>query len=338
MGITAESGPLIGYGLTQTSSGQVTEYNEERGPSLFDLGGGMLDPRYQFNYKPGAAVGSRLYGIFDNYAYVDYVPATINSCSIFGASAMPAAGTPIVLTPSTALGTFQTTLQPPEGGPAVSVIAIDSTAQFLSFGTGNAGSTMMGSTSGTVCLWNPAAGTGRVITITSNSSVDTGSYVIAGRDMYGFKMTETQLIADGSTALGANKFTMTGRKAFKYVSGVTASSSSTLTSTTVSVGFGDTYGLPLYTAYTGLGTFIQIVNTASAQTAVSSGPITLGTTVTANVQVSSGIDVRGTYASTTASNGTIRLQIAQNITPKMISGITPTDASAMFGLTQFSSV
>ena len=323
MGVTANSGPMVSYGITQGSTGAVGEYNSERGPSLYDLGHGTLDPRYYFNYKPGSPVGTKLYGFFGQRAEIDFVPITAQT-SAFGISSniTPVAGTPITLQAgASAVGAIGTTIIAPESGNAVSVIAIDSTAQYLSFGS-----------DGTVAVWNPAAGTGRTIQITMSSTTpDVGSVTVAGRDIYGIKMTET--IDFTSTSVSSYG----GQKAFKYVTGVTPSSSCTISSTGWGIGFTDTFGLPLLCKYTGVDLSIHITNTASAVVPNSSGPVTLGTTA-ASALISSGIDVRGTYASTTASNATVRLQIVQNITAAMVNSVTASDTSAMFGGTQFSSV
>jgi len=53
-------------------------------------------------------------------------------------------------------------------------------------------------------------------------------------------------------------------------------------------------------------------------------------------------DVRGTYASTTTANGTVRVQMSQDITPLMAWTVAATSSdttvSPVFGVTQFSSV
>ena len=154
MGITANSGPYVQYGITQTSSGAVTEYNEERAPAVLDLGQAMLDPRPYFNYGPGNAVGTQLKAFYDNNtATVDYCPWTANSSAISGSSAtVPVAGVALTLTPLASFGAIQTTIIAPETGQSVSVIAIDSTANVLTFGSG-----------GTIACWNPNAGSGRCI-------------------------------------------------------------------------------------------------------------------------------------------------------------------------------
>lgn len=338
MTITARSGPDVVFGITQGSTGQVSQYNEERGVSLYDLGTGMLDPRYQFNYKPGAPVGTPLYGFYADMAYVDFVPMTAQTSAIaVSSSNQPVAGTALTLTAAASgIGTYQTTIIAPETGKATgNLLALDSTAAYLSFGTGNAGGPTGTSTGGTIAIWNPAAGAGRTIQITlSSTAPDIGAWTIAGRDVYGFKMTESINTGQaGSTAIS----TYAGLKAFKYISAVTPASSTTINSTGVGVGFTDTFGFPLLVKNTGMGVQTRLIVTASLQYPNSSGPITLGTTVATNL-ISSGPDVRGTYASTAASDNSKRLQLMQMITPAMVSAVTASDVSALFGGTQFSSV
>lgn len=335
MAITAWSGPLVGFGITQTSSGLVGQYNEERGPSVFDLGQGMMDPRSQFNYKPGAPVGTQIKVLFDQTALVDYIPFAAGSSSIVVSSATtPASSTLLTLAPISSLGAFQTTIIAPETGLATSVVAIDSTAATLNFGTG-----------GTVATWNPRAGTGRAVVILG-SCTGTEAYYVRGRDMYGFKMTE--LIQASTTSTG----TGTGQKAFKYIVSITASSSSTFTSTGVSVGFADTYGMPLVANYFNnttvtLSTGGLYPTTVTALTTVAGNARVASTAAT---QTSTTPDIRGVYISTSVTNGTsangalnttpqstgMRVTVLQYVTANMVAGVTASDASTVFGVTQFS--
>lgn len=318
MAITARSGPSISFGQTYTSSGAVGQYNEERGPDLSDLGFGMLDPRPAYAYQPGAAVGTDVLGFAYGRAAVDFQPSSASSNAFaISSNTAPSAGAAVTLTPSSAKGTYLTTINPPEGGAAVSVIAIDSTAAFLSFGS-----------AGTVNYWNPAAGTGRCISITTSSSGDAGSWTIAGRDMYGFKMTET---------VATSSVTFTTQKAFKYISSITAAS--VIASTGVSIGLSDTYGFPMKVAYCGGYVDVRLLATAfssAVPVALSSANVVLASTVA--TQTTSTPDVRGTYASSTATNGTVRLQMFVAPTPQALQSVTSTDVSPLFGATQFSSV
>jgi len=79
MGIVANSGPNITYGVTVSASGAVAGYNESRGPSLSDLGDGMLDPRSQYNYgyQPGGAVDTKAYGFYGLQGIIDFIQAPL---------------------------------------------------------------------------------------------------------------------------------------------------------------------------------------------------------------------------------------------------------------------
>lgn len=321
MSETAFTGPLVQFGITLSSSGGgVTgldfEHNSQRAPMYADLGDAMLDPRAAYNYRPGHVRGA--VGFYNNTGTVDYVPTTLNSSAFVSTTtASTGVSTFTLAAASSAGGTYLTTIVAPETGQPVTVVAIDSTAATLGFGT-----------TGAWAIWNPAAGTGRNITIKPSSNLDAGTYTIAGRDMYGYKITET--IAGGSTSLA-------GKKAFKYVSSI--SNTTTPTSTGVSVGFGDIYGFPLAVAYTGFNAQVQVLASAFSSAvivALSSANTVLASTVA--VQTSSTPDVRGTYASTTASNGTVRLQMLVTPPVATIQTITSTNVAGLFGGTQFSSV
>ena len=342
MVITANSGPFLGFGITVTSSGAVQQYNEDRGPSAFDLGSGLMDPRQFYRYEPGSAVNPnssavtgagqwQTFQFWDNAAYVDYVPVTLNASNIaVAASNAPTSGSALTLAAAgSSVGAISTTITAPESGQSVSVIAIDSTAAFVSYGQ-----------SGAVAAWNPQGGTGRTILITTSSSGDGGSVTVAGRDMYGFKMSETIVLSTASPAIGSSNaagYTFKGSKAFKYVSAVSAST--TITSTGWSVGITDTFGFPAFLPYCGINSIVRLNASAfssAVAVALSSANTILGSTVA--TQTSSTPDVRGTYASTTASNGTLRLQIFQGFDPVAMANISITGSSNMFGGAQFSSV
>lgn len=336
MGVTAISGPHVVYGITVGSSGNVQEYNEERGPSLFDLGQATMDPRaIQFGYDPGAPVGTQIKSFWDQMGYVDYIPftATASAILVSSASGAPVAGTALTLAPISSNGAFQTTIIAPETGRAVSVVAIDSTAATLNYGT-----------AGTVSVWNPSAGTGRTILVVNTSNANSEQYIVRGRDMYGFKMTET--ISASTTSTGSGQ----GRKAFKYIVSVTPSTATTVSATGVAIGFADTFGLPLYMPYTnGVSIWASSVPTVSNLIALTSvNTLVASTAVTATTSTP---DVRGTYTSSIATNGTsanganggavtstgVRITMLQQITANMAAAISLTsNTSAWFGVTQFS--
>lgn len=327
MSITAFSGPVVAFGITPTSTGGTgilgndLEHNSQRAPSVADLGNMLMDPRVAYAYNPGAGPTGKVFGLYGNVGSVDYVPTAIaNSASAFVVLATVSTGvsTWTLAAASSANGTYSTTIIAPETGQATgTLIAIDSTAASVTFGS-----------DGSIAAWNPGAGTGRCISINKSSNLDSGFFTIAGRDMYGFKMTE-QITSSSSK----NVF---GVKAFKYISSIT--NCTTPTSTSVSIGFNDTYGLPLYVPYCGQNTDIRLLASAfssAVPVALSSANTAVASTAT---QTSTTPDVRGTYASSTASNGTGRLQITITPSASGIAAITSTNVAPLFGQAQFSSV
>jgi hypothetical protein len=322
MTITALSGPIVQFGTVTTSTGgtgilgQDLEHNEQRGPMVTDLGDTMMDPRAAFGYQPGSGVSVQTLGFYNNTAMIDYVPAAINSSAFVVNTASSGVSTFTLAAASSAGGTFSTTIIAPETGKATgTLIAIDSTAAVLTFGS-----------AGTIAVWNPGAGTGRNITIKPSSNLDAGNYSVAGRDQYGFKMTEN--IAGGSTNLA-------GKKAFKYISSIT--NTTTVTSTGILVGFGDTFGYPLYTPYIGVNAMTMV--TATASQAATFITTTISPALLSSIAaISTNADVRGTYASSTTTNGTIRLQMIVTPTASAVATVTSTNVAPLFGVTQFSSV
>ncbi|HJT94524.1 MAG TPA: hypothetical protein VJ777_21715, partial [Mycobacterium sp.] len=290
MTITAYSGPVVSFGVTLSSTGNGLtgndlEHNSQRAPDISDLGHAMMDPRQAYAYQPGSGVTLETFSFYRGVATVDYVPAAItNTASAFVPLTTVATGVSGAFTltaASSANGTYSTTIIAPETGRvSEALIAIDSTAAYVTFGT-----------DGTVVAWNPGAGTGRNITINKSSNLDAGTYTVYGRDMYGFKMTE-QITSSSSK----NVF---GVKAFKYISSIT--NTTTPTSTSVSIGFGDIYGFPFAVPYCGANTDVRVLASAySSAVAVALSSANVALASTAATQTSTTPDVRGTYASSTA--------------------------------------
>jgi hypothetical protein len=299
-----------------------------------DLGSGMLDPRPFYNWKPGAApslTGNsssgyafsqyQVMGLYNNNAYVDYVPASISSNGIYNTT-VSTGNTPggVVTIGATGAAMTSVTITAPETGTSTSLFVIDgSTSPYISYGQ-----------SGQVNMWNPGFGTGRCLSVFGTSNLDSG-YTFAGRDMYGYKMTETIIPSTTSATNGT-----VGRKAWKYLSAIAAST--TITSTGIQIGYSDTYGFPGALPYVGAFSLIQLSSnafTTNVFVALSSAQVVLASSVTAT---STTADVRGTYASTTASNSNVRLQILQQFTPLQVSAVGTQNSTGVFGNLQFSSV
>jgi hypothetical protein len=296
MGITAISGPQISYGLTLSSSGAVGEYNEQRGPSMCDLGEALIDPRPQFSYRPGAGINSPnsstpsapVYGWAGLFGgpVVDQVPTTISTNAV--ALSFSATGTaPFTVSPTLSTAGGQLTKITNYFGStlttAVTVFAIDSAMAGAAFGS-----------AGTVNIWDPTKAVSRCLTINGTSGSSNTNYVFSGFDLYGFQMTAT---IQGTSAGAGN--TVTTAKAFKYLQTVTANTTTTGGSSNVTVGTADVYGFPLRLDHPAYVTVWWGPSTAATLVSISSGLHTFGAMVT---PTSTTGDVRGTFASTTASS------------------------------------
>lgn len=348
MTIDAMAGPAITYGITVSASGGQGEYNEHRGPSLNDLGSGMLDPRaqYSYGYQPGQSATQPTFGFWGQTGLVDYIPGTISSNNI-ALTQVPVSGTALTLTASGTNVTALTCIICPETGKL-------STGTLYCIDTPCGGSSAAGITfgsAGSIQIWNPASVCGRCITITGSSQNDGGiNWSIAGRDVYGFKVTE--LIAGttgGSTAAGAFGVPITSKKAYKYISAITPiNSTGTIASTNVVVGTADTYGFPILVQHPGYVSIWTGATSSATLVTISSGAHTYGSSLP--TATSTNGDVRGTYVSSVASSTSGAMRIMMIVNPMVgvadaalssysgLQNISPTNMYNLFGATQFSSV
>lgn len=339
MGITALSGPNLTYGFTTTSSGGVTEYNEEAAPNVNYLGNALLDPRPAYNYKPGSAVGTVVTALWNSQGFVNavpaasnssgptnsrpYAPGTIVSC-LAGSSLLTTLTLNTTVSSATGVWLAQSYPNPTSGGTRTINMVCDYATPYLTFGS-----------AATVAVWNPANGVARAVAITGSSSGADDSGVtaaVAGFDLYGYPMSET--ITLGASSLNG----VIGNKAFKGIQSITLSNSTTMNSTVLNIGFADKFGFPTY-----IGSDVNMtINTISSGGLVvsyvpgSSIGVVSGSTATATATTS---DVRGTWTSTAASinwTGAARLQIRTNLSPVALNTVTATDFSGIFGVTPYS--
>lgn len=335
MAITGFDGPLIGFGQTISNStdgltGTVPpgSYNSQRGPSLWDLGSGMMDPRPAYQYTPGTGPSAMTFGFPHGMGQVDLIVSSGSSNAFWAqGSTLPTAGAAITLaTASSAKATYTTTIIAPETGQtSETLIAIDSTAASVTF-----------SQDGTVAYWNPAAGSGRCVTFTATAA-DGGTWKIIGRDMYGYRMTEYLTVGTS---------TIRTQKAFKYISSIIAAT--TINSSSVSIGLSETFGFPLRADYMGPNTSIAltsnqytfsgynvVTSSAADPFAPAAGNVILGSTaVTATATTA---DPRGTYTSSTALAIANNQRLLMNFRPTVaqLSATSSTSFTAMFGHQQF---
>lgn len=304
MSISAVSGPLISYGQATYS-----DYNPEQGPSLFWGGSGILDPRPFYTYQPGQPAGNMVCGFLGTTRImtVNQVPSTLSATNI-AAAAVPVAGTPMTLVSSTGGGvTVPVSITNASTGSTVTgLLALDGAAGLVTFGS-----------SSTIQLWDPTKALSRNIRITSVADETGATFSVKGYDIYGFPMSET--------ITGVNNGIASGKKAFKYVASVTPAG--TLSGSNVSVGTGDVFGFPLYSATWTAGADADVSISWNAAAITANTGYVAGVTSTATATTG---DVRGTYAVQSASDGSKRLVFTQSPALTNIGSV-----SGLFGVTQF---
>lgn len=172
--------------------------------------------------------------------------------------------------------------------------------------------------SGIGAFYNPKTALTRNVTVTGSASATGGNIAILGMDYYGFLMNET-------IAAPASATTVAGKKAYKYV--ISATPAFTDAGHNYSVGWGDIVGLNVRS---NAFEYLTIWMNAVGITATTGWTAAVGTTQTATTG-----DVRGTYALQTASDGTKRLVIAQDMQVFDMLNATPVDSTTIFGTAQF---
>lgn len=144
----------------------------------------------------------------------------------------------------------------------------------------------------------------------ATASVTASVVTVTGKDEYFQTMTET---ITGPTGTAVTS----GAKAFKYLLSATASGN---TVSAITVGTGDVFGFPYRVAALGQYQLFWALNwitdSAGFTAAVTTSPATSLTG-----------DVRGTYSSATASNGSRRLTV-------FIPNFNPDSVEAVYGVTQ----
>ena len=334
MALTAQPGPTLTFGLTGTSTNGLTysslqDYNDQRGPDVSDLGFALADPRPFYSYAPGEPVATALMAFMHGRAYIDYVPFAASTNAIASVTTNSTLTTTFTLqAASSARGTFATNVVAPESGVTLTnVLTLDTTgtgARFNTFGV-----------TGTIQTWAPAATAGRCLSIALSSYLDS-PFTVIGRDVYGFKISETVSIS--SVGSGVSSFGGTTQKAYKYVTQVINSSAPT--SSQSWIGTADRFGYPFYTPYYGTDITVRI----SSGDAVQNAAVALSTAnsilafASSAIATSTTADVRGVYISSVSMAGTYRLQISITPAASALAAVSATDVSPLFGATQFSSV
>ena len=188
-------------------------------------------------------------------------------------------------------------------------------------------------------IHNPAEMLARNVSITVQaiaSSAQSWTALVTGWDAWKQYMTEVIPVSVTSTS---PTFSGYGKKAFKFINSINVTMQTT---STVSVGIGDTFGFPIRADYPS-----QAVVYAGSTTVVSAVGFTAAVSTSGSPATNTTGDVRGTIqlsgagaatAITSAATtlGTTRLTIIQNISPwNMIAG-TPLNTVPIFGNQQSS--
>ena len=352
MGITAISGPQVAYGVTVSSSGATAEYNEQRGPSVCDLGEMLMDPRPGFCYVPGAAPTTPVRGWAGLFGgpVIDQVPSGVSTASVATSFSATAATGTVTISGSAvgapAAGNYQLTrisgfvpstytgLANPS---SISVWGIDvagaSTATALSGGV-QFGGLGFGS-AGAIQIWDPTHAITRSLSIVGTSGSSGTLYTVNGFDLYGYNLTCT--VQGASAGVSVNT-----PKAFKYINTISFASTGAAPSTAVTIGVSDNYGFPLrcdHPAYTTVWW-----GQSSVATLTTLSQHTFASTATATSTTG---DVRGTFASTAASSGaTLKLVMlmspsAQNLQAMSLSSLNTSSqgilwqSAGLVGVPQF---
>lgn len=295
MTISAFTGPLVAFGQAATG-----DSNSERGPSIFDQGIALADPRASFAYKLGSAVGTAVCGWLNNAMVIDVVPSALSATNLV-TSQTPTAGTALTLTAGTGVTGSTSVINLTTGLTVTGLLALDGAAGRVSFGT-----------SASVQLWDPTKLLARNVRVTSVGNDSSAAFTVAGYDIYGAPMTEA--------ITGANAGIASGKKAFKYIASITPSG--TLSGSAVTVGTGDVFGFPLRSDF-----FSEVtVYWNSALITANTGYLAAVTTSPATTTTG---DVRGTYAVQSVSDATKRLAIIVRPSVANISSTT-----GLLGVTQ----
>lgn len=284
MAVSHESGPCVTYGQAGG------DYNESLGPSLTWGGGALLDPRV--GYQPGQPVSNVTLGWSDNYFMaIDQVPSAIATNNI-AAAQVPTAGTPLTLVSTSGAGITvgQSVVNLSTGALVTGLLVIDGYPTPIAFGQ-----------TGAVAIYDPRTAIARTVRITSVGNDSAATATIRGFDLYGQPMSETQTLTNASVTAG--------KKAFKFITSVTPAG--TLSGSNVSVGTGDLYGFPLLCTQFPL---LDIFFGTPPQGIVTSPTGFTAADTTSPATATTG-DVRGTYATQSASDGTKKLHIFITIAP-----------------------
>lgn len=310
--IEAQPGPLLRYGNRNPAGYGASSpgANSDLGPGATIGEIGLLDPRVGYNVTRKGFIG---FGM--GYRRVlSQVPSAIATANI-AALAHVVNGTPMTLVSATGSGI---TVVGTSGFTAFAnnnqlipagACAIDGLPSLTSFGSPDSNGEYK------VNFYNAGSMISRAVSITGVTAGAGGNFIVAGYDWYGYPMT--QLI---TVAAGVN--TVNSLKAFKFVVSVTPQFTD---AHNYSVGTADVYGFPIQAGFFHDTLIWWNETLITANTGFVVPDVT-------NPATNATGDVRGTYATQSASDGTKRLTIAQSA--QLGGCVTVNGATSLFGISQ----
>ena len=297
--------------LARFSNPGNTGFPLNAAPSFDFLGNGVQDHRLPVNSRGSSVNQPGIVGWYNGSDLViaNYVPSAVAVANI-AAAANVVNGTAMTLVAASGAGiTVLTPAAPaffmPTGLSLPAGAVIDGLPSLWVFGQG--GNFQTG-------FYNRSTYVGRGVSITGSAGSAGGNFLIRGYDIYGYPMS--QLLTVGAGAVTANT-----TKAFKAIASVTPQFTD---AHNYSVGTADIFGFGILGNYFG----DLSINWNNAWITASAGFTGADTT---NPATSTTGDVRGTYATQSASDGTKRLIMSINPTLGLIQA-NPT--TGLFGQPQ----
>ena len=214
-----------------------TQTQPDSAPSLAYGGAhSLLDGRFQwnrFNNPTGgsSSVGGQIIGWYGSTpaTCVNQAPSTAATNNI-AAAAHVVGGTPMTLVSATGSGitvlAAAITALPSMNVIPSGTLAIDGAFGYVKFGIRDI-----------TAFYDPTKAISRVVSVTTASGSSTNTVTVKGYDLYGYPQTE----AISTVAFSTNPTTL-GKKAWKYITSVTAT---TTDAHNYSIGTSDVFGLPI---------------------------------------------------------------------------------------------
>lgn len=327
MGATSFQGPLsiegqrpaiVGPSNQPGAVAALLDANADLAPSLYHGGYGVRDPRWLQRIGAGAlAAGGYAnqdvgwYVSGDGMVVCDQVPATASATNIAGNQAA-ASGTAFTLA-----GASTGITVVPAGGLSLFIplgATIPAGALVLDGNPGYVG----GGTSGAFQFLDPTKGLSRCVSVTAAAGATGGTVVVKGYDWYGAPITQNIVAVAAQT--------VNSTKAFKFI--VSATPQFTDAGHNYSVGTADIFGFNVRAdrfMYAAIAWDTSWVTTNTGFTAA----------VTTNPATATTGDVRGTFATPSASNGTRRLYMAIGMSvANAVAASLPAYQTGLLGVTQ----